>query len=223
MIKTLALPALAFGLCTVAPAAHAATTLSIDGTGTCTFSGNRCLMLQTYGDTASVDVTYESISSSGAVLGAAHDSGTNFGDLGHVLTAGSFRDGTLGQLTLKAWEGYEIRLLDFDFAGYFNFAPTLPLKVLDLQGHELTAGIFSTGSGSTHSNLEVNSTFLGGIVIQWGPDSSVGGIDNIRYDTRSVAGVPEPATWAMMIGGFGFAGVATRRVRVRIRPATSQG
>jgi hypothetical protein len=32
-----------------------------------------------------------------------------------------------------------------------------------------------------------------------------------EFDNVAVAGVPEPATWALMIGGFGLAGVALRR------------
>lgn len=215
MKRLLVLPVLTLGLCSVASAAEASTTLSIEAGG-CDFSGNRCFMRQSYGDTDAVDVSYEWIKPDGTVLGAAHNSSTNYGDLGQVLVAGLFRDGTLGQLTLKARQGYQLRLLDFDFVGYFNFAPTLPLKVMDLQGNELVAGTYSTGTGSTHSNLSVNSAFLDGIVIRWGPDSSVGGIDNIRYETTQLTGgVPEPASWAMMIGGFGLVGGAIRRSRVR--------
>ena len=38
------------------------------------------------------------------------------------------------------------------------------------------------------------------------------GLDDLRYTTAVVVpGVPEPATWAMMIGGVGMAGGALRR------------
>lgn len=37
-------------------------------------------------------------------------------------------------------------------------------------------------------------------------------LDNFVVD-RAVAAVPEPATWAMMVGGFGMMGVAMRRRR----------
>jgi hypothetical protein len=38
---------------------------------------------------------------------------------------------------------------------------------------------------------------------QWGPASA--------WTVQSAAGVPEPAAWGMMIGGFGLAGMALRR------------
>lgn len=38
------------------------------------------------------------------------------------------------------------------------------------------------------------------------------GFDNLKFDVRSVGGaVPEPATWLMMIAGFGLMGAAMRR------------
>lgn len=213
------LPAITLGLCSIASAAESATTLSIE-TGGCDFVGSRCFMRQTYGDTDAVDVSYDWIKPDGTVLGSAHNSSTNYGDLGAVLVAGIYRDGTLGQLTLKARDGYQLRLLDFDFVGYFNFAPTLPLKIMDLHGNELAEGTFSTGTGSTHSNLSVGSGFLDGVVIRWGPDAAVGGIDNIRYETTMLAApVPEPATWAMLVAAFGLVGTAMRRRKTRIATA----
>lgn len=42
-------------------------------------------------------------------------------------------------------------------------------------------------------------------------------LDDITFDVRAVAppvgGIPEPASWAMMIGGFGLVGAAQRRQR----------
>ena len=52
-----------------------------------------------------------------------------------------------------------------------------------------------------------------------------GGVDNIAYDFGTagsgsfnfeVAAVPEPATWAMMIGGFGLIGATARRRRGKV-------
>ena len=63
----------------------------------------------------------------------------------------------------------------------------------------LTVGIRATGSGWQGSSDEA-----------WGLDNVVLTYDGVRDD---VPGVPEPATWAMMILGFGFAGAAMRRRR----------
>ena len=43
------------------------------------------------------------------------------------------------------------------------------------------------------------------------------GREVLDYVTLDVASVPEPATWAMMIGGFGLAGAALRRRRATVR------
>jgi hypothetical protein len=42
-------------------------------------------------------------------------------------------------------------------------------------------------------------------------------IDNLSIDTAAAAGVPEPATWAMMTLGFGAMGFAMRRKKVSTR------
>jgi hypothetical protein len=38
-------------------------------------------------------------------------------------------------------------------------------------------------------------------------------LDNVQFGTPQAASVPEPATWAMMIGGFGLVGMSLRRHR----------
>ncbi|OHT20846.1 PEPxxWA-CTERM sorting domain-containing protein [Edaphosphingomonas haloaromaticamans] len=43
--------------------------------------------------------------------------------------------------------------------------------------------------------------------------STAAQFDNIRLGDAAVAAVPEPATWAMMIGGFGMVGGVMRRRR----------
>lgn len=206
--------ALAVGAILAPSAVQATATISVTGPQSCTSTGSQCVMKQDYGDTDRIDVSYEWIKTDGTVLGLAHNSIGNYGDLGQVIAAGYQRDGTLGRVTLRARAGYELSLLDFDFAGYINFAPALGLTVLDLAGNQLIGGTFSTGTVSTHGSLAVNSAFLEGVVIRWGPDAALAGIDNIRYEARAVvSAVPEPETWAMMILGFAAIGISTRLAR----------
>jgi hypothetical protein len=90
-----------------------------------------------------------------------------------------------------------------------------------------------TGSGSASSALDGNAAGNrkdisatignlliangGGFAIRW-TDRDVGGSDHgLAIDdltltaTLAQSAVPEPAAWAMLIGGFGFAGAALRR------------
>ncbi|UTP39166.1 PEPxxWA-CTERM sorting domain-containing protein [Phenylobacterium sp. LH3H17] len=63
--------------------------------------------------------------------------------------------------------------------------------------------------------------FSTGVGSGWSPGTFVGAVDNFSYSFGSstsnfdfeVSAVPEPATWAMMISGFGLAGASLRRRR----------
>lgn len=50
--------------------------------------------------------------------------------------------------------------------------------------------------------------------LEWG-SASIGLRDRMVSETVSGA-VPEPASWAMMVGGFGLAGAAMRRRKARV-------
>jgi hypothetical protein len=84
---------------------------------------------------------------------------------------------------------YSDVLVDMSSAGFMTFGHT---------ASTLTLGIRASGAGWQGSTDEA-----------WGIDNIA-----ISYDGGGVdpgPGVPEPATWAMMIMGFGFAGAAMRR------------
>ena len=63
--------------------------------------------------------------------------------------------------------------------------------------------------------------FSTGVGSGWSPGTFIGAVDNVGFSfgqTSStfdfeVSAVPEPATWALMISGFGLAGAALRRRR----------
>lgn len=78
-----------------------------------------------------------------------------------------------------------------------------------------------TVGGTTYSLVEFSwRRFLGDAVQAYEPTPGGDGNDyigNIRFDTAAAV-VPEPASWAMMIGGFGAVGGAMRR-RTKVRVA----
>jgi hypothetical protein len=199
------------------------------------FSGNICgstgdaacsgyaAIGQSYGDTAQVDVSYRAVN---ATSGALHSSSLqywddNYGDLHGVVWGG---DGsTFSEIAFKPTAGYEVSLLDFDFATYLNRHNDVPIKILSGDGTTTIYDLTLTTDWPTHNSLTVNSAyFADGIILRWGPNGYDVGLDNIRFDVRAIdtgSAVPEPATWAMMIMGFGLAGAGLRRRRASLIPA----
>ena len=85
-------------------------------------------------------------------------------------------------------------------------------------GPGTTMGITGAGGGAWLSGTgedQVYSVSLntGGYKEFWFGNNN-DSADGYRLDSISVAAVPEPATWALMIAGFGLAGAALRRRRV---------
>lgn len=52
--------------------------------------------------------------------------------------------------------------------------------------------------------------------VDFGGLADQAGFDNITLGSEIAGGVPEPSTWALLIGGFGLAGVSLRRRRAAI-------
>lgn len=70
---------------------------------------------------------------------------------------------------------------------------------------------FVDGKAPTGFSFSGNSVFL---------NVSGQGYGSSDFTTLSITAVPEPATWAMMVGGFGLIGVASRRrMRTSVRYA----
>jgi hypothetical protein len=123
-------------------------------------------------------------------------------------------------------------LLNFNPTGVTLTAGTTYVAFLDTFGLPNNSGVASVGSclalGSCNSNAVPNlGTLIYGNVY---PDQNTGQFNNdpanitysnafnVVYDatfsaTIEATAVPEPATWAMMIGGFGIVGAAMRSRR----------
>ena len=91
-------------------------------------------------------------------------------------------------------------------------SPTLGTTAGALDGN---AAANRTARSATIGGLNIanNGTFY----IRWSDTNDLGSDDGLAIDNFSltpitaVAGVPEPASWALMIGGFGLIGMGARR------------
>lgn len=89
---------------------------------------------------------------------------------------------------------------DFKLFDPANFGAAGSTTGLDYGGSAITFGFAMRASGAVDSNGAPVSI----------PTSGVLRADNFRID---VAAVPEPASWALMLSGFGLLGAALRRRR----------
>lgn len=206
-------------LLTAVGRADAATMLLDFTNAPCVSSGSLCSISQSYGDRAGVDVTYRTVSkATGQSTSSAFYWSGKYGDLSEVLYAGTDSRNYYGEVILTAATGYKLSLLDFDYAG-FGASRTAAFQVFDLDGNLLN-GFSGTTAASGHKSASINTDYLDGVVLRWGPDSYNVGVDNIRFDLQApvVADVPEPGAWALMVLGFGGIG---SMLRTRRHPAAA--
>jgi len=133
-------------------------------------------------------------------------------------------DGTLGVLTQANITGVNITVADGGGSAAVDSFTTL-------SGTDLTATasglFFDYGGGSSEYFVTFSSDTTSAYCIATGsptcsgvPDSEVIEVNSVIHQGPSLAGstveiatagVPEPATWAMVLVGFGLAGAAMRR------------
>ncbi|HEX2816099.1 MAG TPA: PEPxxWA-CTERM sorting domain-containing protein [Phenylobacterium sp.] len=149
--------------------------------------------------------------------GAEIDSVDGQGPNGHSLFSGNgaagitftFDKSVLGQLPTDAG----IVWTDGD-------GPNRTFEAFDENGNSLGTIIDSTplffssgGDGDFHNYRFFGATNAGGISSIFIANDGGGiEVDHLQYGLLN-AGVPEPATWGLMIGGFGLAGATLRRRR----------
>ena len=111
---------------------------------------------------------------------------------------------------------------DNDTLQLFGVSDTGAVTKLGFDGafvNSFNGGLDTTSTGSS-PNATYNVTFnTAGYSSFWfTPNNDAA--DGFRLNSLSVAAVPEPASWAMMIAGFGLVGSSMRR-RGTVRMATS--
>ena len=169
-------------------------------------------------------ITFEDLSPGLQAEGSIGYPGVTF-----TSTSGAFSvvAGVTGQ-ALCAFQGDCGATLVIDFASpasnvRFTYADDDAASALGFQGETTTAGfrglLFAAGNPFTQDafDLSVLSDIVQLVVFTNDPGGVV--FDNFSFTTSATGGVPEPATWGMMIAGVGAAGAALRRrnqVRTRI-------
>lgn len=176
-----------------------------------------CTIGQDYGDDATVDISYRTMNAaSGETLeNYLRFAENGFGDLEGAVFGGDGQD-AYAEIVFNAAEGYELSLRGFDFAG-LAARTRASFELFDLDGSLLAAIGYRTPASHGVANFE--DDYRSAVVLRWKPSSTVA-VDNIVFDVKAVtSAVPEPASWALMIGGFGLAGAALRRRRATLAAA----
>ncbi|MFW2831328.1 PEPxxWA-CTERM sorting domain-containing protein [Sphingomonas sp. ID0503] len=211
--------ALALG---VTASAGAVTTVIDINSGSCddgTCSDYEALS-QSLGDSAIVDVSHRSLTLGGAVYEQSLKYwNVGYGDLTGIAWGGADQANYRGQWTFTPIAGYEISLISFEAGCYQNRAScqTVSYSVTDGAGAAVTNGTQSTAYPG-HATVALDTLYSSnGLVLTWGPDSYDVGLDKLTFDVRAIdaPAVPEPASWAMLIAGFGLIGG-----RLRLRTGT---
>jgi PEP-CTERM motif len=100
------------------------------------------------------------------------------------------------------------------FSVSLNGGPLQALSTLSVPANPVGQWIGLSNSFNTGSSTSAQLFLINANTIRQGNDFAV---DDINLDTRSIVNpVPEPATWAMMILGFGAIGAMMRRRSTRV-------
>ena len=219
---------LAVAMAASVPAAATTTTLDFEG-AICGAGGNQVCgpgsaIGPSYGSTAQVQVSYFGVNGTNITNGAFFWN-TGYGDISNVAFSGS----PVLRLILSPVSNFEVRLISFDAGCYFfrtdcqnlNWSLTSlsPSSSDPVDGLVINSGT-ATPASSAADNVLVNSAWSAtALVFDIGPHMFNGAIDNFVFESRAIGEgsgpgvVPEPASWAMLIAGFGLIGATMRRRR----------
>ncbi|KRB42016.1 PEPxxWA-CTERM sorting domain-containing protein [Phenylobacterium sp. Root700] len=181
------------------------------------------------------------ILNSSMIIGNTNSAGANGANVvnqqtGAVATGlGTYKPGFTGLLTFDLGQAYDLGRIDLFTSGLGGFSFLAGNSVayngwgswhLNGQTNTPTTGTMSVDGGQT---LTAQSFKISGaekyryIQLYLSPltPAGVATLDEFRVFDREVvaSGVPEPATWAMMIMGFGLAGATIRRRSAVFRAA----
>lgn len=223
----------ATGLVFVAPVPAFATTHTLD------FSGDACdggmidpapchggitntPISSTYGDDATIDISHRTLTAAGTTVVPFLVWKDRVGDLTNVAY-GVANSTELAEIRFAPAAGYEVSLTSFDIAcSGTTSCGAFAYSVLTGSGALLASDSAVITAGNFHFSFSPDTDYFDEpLLLRWTNSESLG-IDNIVFDVRAVAvqeAVPEPASWALLLGGFGVVGGAMRRRRSEMAAA----
>ena len=173
--------------------------------------GNYSEIGQNYGDVAgSLDVSHRSALSSN---GATYETylkywSSGYSDLTGVAWGGGSASSYFSEMTFTPGAGKQVTLNSFDFGDYLNRSYGSSVRILDAATQQVLWEVPSFDAGTTATTFAPAISSASGLILRWGPDGFDTGIDNISV---SVSAVPEPGTWALMLGGAALLSARARR------------
>jgi len=117
-------------------------------------------------------------------------------------------DGVLNNPITIALNGGIINALELDINALTNGNVTFSFTGGNSNG--VVTGPFDIGKNGSNFFNAFNGSFSS-VTLSFGDGGTVQDIRQVRMTTGALAGVPEPATWALMIMGFGAVAGAMRR------------
>jgi hypothetical protein len=122
-----------------------------------------------------------------------------------LVVGGVFGGGSLGVIQVVSLSSFAL--------GSFDLSAQNGSANYTVDGYLGAANLYSFGAsaGAGFSTYGGNGTFIDRLVFTLQPTGSSVNIDNLQF--RTSGAVPEPATWAMLLLGFGFVGSAMRSRR----------
>ena len=179
-----------------------------NGNGSVVACGDWSAISQAYGDVAGVvDVQYSAPRIPGSSL---QWWSASYNTLHGIVFAPGGNDNSKARIDLVSLNGQAVTLSHFDLGAYSNTTRNTKITISDLSGHVLMNYAGTVGNDHPNSPSSFNGSWTGasGIRIEWEDNAYNVGIDNITY---SMAPVPEPETYAMLIAGLAALGVVARR------------
>lgn len=191
---------------------------SADGSGPVVSCPQGAAINQSYGDTATVNLTFTVTNPQGATASMSRWNGGGYSDLNHV--GYGFFGSVLTTIDFVPVSGQQVTLSDFQLGSFTfsaaNFDRTRNVTVTDLGTNQILFSsnvTIAAGAGSVATLVSPGVSSTAGLRLSWDGDSSVIGIDNVNYSSAEVvsSGVPEPATFGLLGAALGGLVLAKRR------------